>query len=771
MALEMQNEEVLAETSVAELFKAGNEALHNGNLNDAIERYGRALQVLDFKASAPQEGALVENEDSSAETRTERVRLLTSLAVCHKRRGQQTEALAAAKSALDLDSKNAKALHIRGSIHRESGALDSALADLVQALELEPTDLAVKAELAQVSSALASRQGDDDLAGQTSLAEVGKERRRPRRTGLFTQLQSERCQASPASGASAPASAHTATLNKTESATSVINPVAAKLLVSGKRVQVEKPQPNCIPLPKGEKPLEDVRPNGIPMTKGEWNRTAGKGATTGKGVSGKANPPLLLPYHVPLAPGAAFGAPGAAPDNLAARSAQPGCTTMRGGDVKSSSSSAGGQRRYAGAGKGFDVMMAQKHRQARDQEMLRQQEFKERQVFLAEYEKEYGSEHPPILDGSFVDAISSARNRGRLLLAWMRNPQSALEIEKIFGSSIWAGSLVQELVDKRFVLWQGDTERWLTSSQLCKALGLPATPALVVLQPQGTQDCNLMHLFTRLNGLSIERPSVHIPADGAALAGEPCEFPSGHKWKVLGHLDASDPQALSEGEVAQFLCDVIGREEADHRRAEEEKEVLRLAQLFEMEERRLLREEQDREFQESLVVDQEKARQRIASSSTDSEVSDTPRAERAEMTDTKDVAGEASVGTSPLLLRRRAAAARLQADGQFNGPPESCCRIVVRLPGGHRIERAYCADGPVSLVYDWVDCAAELLVAERVAAGDLVAAAEPAKFEVPENFILSTTFPRQPLLEREVTLRDAGLCPNTVLALMEVDSH
>mmetsp|Transcript_37669 Transcript_37669/g.69619 ORF Transcript_37669/g.69619 Transcript_37669/m.69619 type:complete len:596 (-) Transcript_37669:82-1869(-) len=583
-----------------------------------------------------------------------------------------------------------------------------------------------------------AQQCDPQPAGEDSCMQVDKEHSRPRRTGRFTQLQNERC---PTLAASSP------------------EPVVEAAKVETALLVEDLPPINQ---PKGLS-----GPSFKPLSKGEWNRRPGKGGALGKGSLGKNT--IALPHRIgPTASGTSTS-PSSTSESAAAQSTAPAAGAPPG-------SSAAAERRFKGGGRGFDAKMRQRHLQASKDEVLRQQEFKERLVFLANYETAFGLQHPPFLDGSFIDAVSSARNRGRLLLVWLRNSQSSPEVEKIFGNSIWPTPLMQDLVAKRYVLWQGDTERWLTSSQLRQVLGLPSTPALVVLQPQA---CDLSPSHDRLIGGGIfERPtpSVHVPGEGRALAGEPCEFPSGQRWRVFGHFDAPDPQALCEGEpVVQFLLEVTQREEAERRQADEQKWVSRIAEWQLLEETRLLREQQDREYQEALCVDQERERRRRTSSSGDSEAAEQPAHEPVPQASAAaaELRGQHSsepAEPSRLSLRRRSTAERILADERLTAPTGgSCCRIVVRLPSGNRIERAFAADGPVSRIYEWVDCAAELLACERAADSGKPRTGWPLEFEVPENFILSLTFPRQPLRDREVTLKEAGLCPNAVLALMQID--
>jgi len=238
---------------------------------------------------------------------------------------------------------------------------------------------------------------------------------------------------------------------------------------------------------------------------------------------------------------------------------------------------------------------------------------------------------------------------------------------------------------------------------------------------------------------------------GRPLDGQPCEHPAGTAWQVKGYLDASSPGVLGDGEpVVDFLCGVGEAWEAERQEAEAQ----RFARERESQERHALREAQDAEFQESLRIDN--ARQQAAEAA----------------------AGEAKAAKvrepSVLELRRQTAAAEMRerdAAAYGAGPEGEQCKLVLRLPNGKRVERAFGAADRVAAVYEWADCAGELaaLAQSAGAEGDRSSGVSPAGFEVPEHFVLCVTFPRQPLTDKDADLKSSGLCPNAVIALSATD--
>lgn len=131
------------------------------------------------------------------------------------------------------------------------------------------------------------------------------------------------------------------------------------------------------------------------------------------------------------------------------------------------------------------------------------------------------------------------------------------------------------------------------------------------------------------------------------------------------------------------------------------------------EEARRLREEQDQEYQESLQKDQQR---------------------------------------SSLSAARRRSAQELPKEA--TAPRKDGCHLVLRFPCGRRAERGFTAEQTLSEVYDWADCA-----------GELAALSGGTAFEVPEKFLLATTYPKAVLKDQKKTLRQLKLLPSAVLTV------
>merc|ERR1712032_603782 len=104
-------------------------------------------------------------------------------------------------------------------------------------------------------------------------------------------------------------------------------------------------------------------------------------------------------------------------------------------------------------------------------------------------------------------------------------------------------------------------------------------------------------------------------------------------------------------------------------------------------------------------------------------------------------------------LKARRQEAALQFDTAEQPPAESC-RIVLRFPDGHRIERTFDADTCIGTLYAWADVCGEL---QGFHGGK--------RFDVPEEFCLSTTYPRMTLADNSQTLRSLHLLPSSALVL------
>jgi len=192
------------------------------------------------------------------------------------------------------------------------------------------------------------------------------------------------------------------------------------------------------------------------------------------------------------------------------------------------------------------------------------------------------------------------------------------------------------------------------------------------------------------------------------------EFPIDCAWNCLGVLHPPD---LTEDTLMTFLSQHgdAAKERQQHA------EVRRQEQQLRADEARRLREEQDKEYQESLKRDQQ----------------------RLGMPTTQETA----------LCRARRNAARELPEEAKQGKKGDTCQLVLRFPCGRRAERRFGAEEMLSEVYRWADCAGEL------------ASLSGSGFDVPEKFVLATTYPKSVLKDQKKTLRQLKLVPSAVLTV------
>ncbi|KAL6080625.1 FAS-associated factor 2 [Balamuthia mandrillaris] len=160
------------------------------------------------------------------------------------------------------------------------------------------------------------------------------------------------------------------------------------------------------------------------------------------------------------------------------------------------------------------------------------------------------------------------------------------------------------------------------------------------------------------------------------------------------------------------------------------------AAVEEREQDRLIREEQDLAYQESLLRDQERERQ------LREEAERKEREERALLEAERQEEEEA----------RRAEEARQQllAEKQRRLPPEpapnspTTAKIVIRLPDGVRMERLFHWTDTVQSLYDFVDVS------------------QPENVRMGEYYLMSN-FPRKAFTDESLTLRSAGIDPQSLL--------
>lgn len=160
---------------------------------------------------------------------------------------------------------------------------------------------------------------------------------------------------------------------------------------------------------------------------------------------------------------------------------------------------------------------------------------------------------------------------------------------------------------------------------------------------------------------------------------------------------------------------------------------------------RSLRESQDREFEESLERDRQLEEARQAEREKDEQMK----------REIKEQQQSKLVRKSVIQREKELALARVEKAKQV----VSATTIVVKLPGGVRIEKKFDKTEAVATLYDWVLCSG-LLHSHASEAGKAIRAGA---------FSLSTTFPARRLENMDATLEELDLVPNAVLAFARLD--
>lgn len=137
----------------------GTEALQQGEISTALQRYRDAIDLLEIAHKPPESS----NEQlrllwQECARRGQELELACRLntALCLIKLEQWTEAVDAAGGAVRMDSKNAKAYFRRGVARAGAGQDEAAASDLRAAAKLAPKDKAIRRELAAVKNRLAS---------------------------------------------------------------------------------------------------------------------------------------------------------------------------------------------------------------------------------------------------------------------------------------------------------------------------------------------------------------------------------------------------------------------------------------------------------------------------------------------------------------------------------------------------------------------------------------------------------------------------------------
>lgn len=196
-----------------------------------------------------------------------------------------------------------------------------------------------------------------------------------------------------------------------------------------------------------------------------------------------------------------------------------------------------------------------------------------------------------------------------------------------------------------------------------------------------------------------------------------------------------------EAEGAQALLAACMEEMETHRA-----EIV--AQQVQRVEDRYLREQQDREYQEALEMDRRRAEEREAQRRQEEE--ERRQAEEEQRKAQEEMERQLKL-QQELEAKRRSLAAQLQS-------ASGTARLALRLPSGQRVERKFEPTATLQEVYDWASCVAFL--PENSDKG----------IEIPERFVLKTSFPARDLDEMDRTVDELKLSgTNILLAAIEDD--
>jgi len=173
-----------------------------------------------------------------------------------------------------------------------------------------------------------------------------------------------------------------------------------------------------------------------------------------------------------------------------------------------------------------------------------------------------------------------------------------------------------------------------------------------------------------------------------------------------------------------------------------------VAQQMQHAEDRNLREQQDREYQEALEMDKRLEEQRREREREEQEVH---RQAEEQLRLEQEAVAKQEAQVQALQEKRQRAAASLPAPTS-----EAKARIALRLPAGQRVDRKFLITDTLADVYAWADCVAYL--PENAGKG----------IEIPQRFVLKTSFPVQELSEMDRTVDELKLAGSNIL-LAEVE--
>jgi len=165
---------------------------------------------------------------------------------------------------------------------------------------------------------------------------------------------------------------------------------------------------------------------------------------------------------------------------------------------------------------------------------------------------------------------------------------------------------------------------------------------------------------------------------------------------------------------------------------------------------RQLREQQDLEYQQALEMDRQRAEeQRLL----ERQQEEARRAEEEQRRKKEEELAKLQAAKDELENNRRQRAAAILPED-----PASASRISLRLPAGQRVQRRFASTTTLADIYVWAECLPFL--PENEGKG----------LQVPDRFMLKTSFPSKDLVEMSATIEELQLSgTNILLTALEDD--
>ncbi|KAI9199354.1 thioredoxin-like protein [Polychytrium aggregatum] len=204
--------------------------------------------------------------------------------------------------------------------------------------------------------------------------------------------------------------------------------------------------------------------------------------------------------------------------------------------------------------------------------------------FLLNFEQKYGSVHPPFFQGTYTQALETAKRELRYLLVLLHSEEH--DDTEAFNRQVLSSDVMTEfLTSRRFIFWAGDI-RESEAFQVSNVLSATTYPFLALIALQGTQ----MVVVDRVEGLTTSDEIIRILE------------------RHLGRLDAQLAAARMERERREQSRSIRAHQDSAYEaslRADREKEQ-RAREERERQRREL--EEQEREARRKQEMIEEKRR-------------------------------------------------------------------------------------------------------------------------------------------------------------------